>query len=97
MSGCDALVATCVVSGVAIEDVTFIFNGEILFNDTFTNITFVELVQDNITFVEATLQICPVQFDNNGIYTCSISNSISQDEAQFTVNVLTDEGNIQLW
>ena len=90
--GCETFVASCTAIFVSEEDIMFTRNGVRLTNDMFTTINVTQIVSDNNTFTVATLQICSVTQNINGMYECVVSNAFSNDSATFNVSVINEEG-----
>ena len=93
ISGCGAFSATCIASAASLQSFNFIHNGQTLSNDSRATITIVE-IQDQ--FFVAILQLCMVTAEDTGEYSCVIDDGRDQDLANFSVQVINEEGEVAI-
>ena len=92
VNGCDRLVATCSVAGAEVENINFLFEGNMLTNDSTTTITVLEDSLISPPVLTGTLTIDPVTSENAGIYSCQAVTTTVSESRDFTVMVFTQEG-----
>jgi len=67
--------------------VSWSFNGQTLVNASYVTIYDEDVVEGGITFRQSVLQLCLLGRANDGVYTCTVSNGLSQVNATTRVNV----------
>ena len=65
------------------------FNDTLLSNDTSVLVTVYdsEVVGNGLTFTQSILELCSVEVENTGEYSCTASNSRGSNSSSFTLNV----------
>ena len=65
------------------------FGDELLSNETSSLVTVYEsqVEGNNLVFTESILELCSVDVENAGMYSCTANNSIGSSNSTFTLNV----------
>ena len=73
----------CAASGDPSPSIEWFYNGTMLSNDTEVTILY-ELVEiGGVTFAQSILEVCGVEGEDSGEYSCTASNSLGEDTATF--------------
>ena len=66
------------------------FGNELLTNDSLDLVNIFEeiVVHDGLEFVESVLQVCDIDMNDTGVYSCMANNSRGSDSSNFTLNVV---------
>ena len=65
------------------------FGDELLSNETSSLVTVYEsqVEGNNLVFTESILELCSVEVENAGMYSCTANNSIGSSNSTFTLNI----------
>ena len=66
------------------------FNDTLLNNDTSSTLVTVyesQVVENGLVFTQSILELCSVEVDNTGEYSCMANNSRGSNSSSFTLNV----------
>ena len=65
------------------------FNDTLLNNDTSALVTVYEseVMENGLTFTQSILELCSVEVDNAGEYSCTANNSRGSNSSSFTLDV----------
>ena len=80
----------CVAFGVdEPPNIFWQFGDTLLSNDTSALVTVYEseVVENGLTFTQSILELCSVEVDNAGEYSCTANNSRGSNSSSFTLNV----------
>ena len=77
----------CVGYGQPNVDITWSRDGQVILNSSSVSITEEDLIQGGRTFKQSFLQVCSVQFDQSGTYTCSVNNGIMSTNSSLQLSV----------
>jgi len=81
------VILTCVAYGVPHPDVTWSRGGEELTNTTRMTVYSAYLEEGGVPFTQATLEICGVELEDAGMYSCQGSNQNGTDTRSFNLTV----------
>ena len=70
-------------------DIFWRFGDELLSNETSSLVTVYEsqVEGNNLVFTESILELCSVELENDGMYSCTASNSAGSSSSNFTLSV----------
>ena len=83
----DTVTLACTASGVPYPTVQWYKDGVLLTNDSLTTIYNDEFDRDELQFTSSILELCSVNEDDIGTYSCLASNSAGNDSIEFDVQV----------
>ena len=83
----DSLTVSCAATGVPIDNFIFTRDGQVLTDNSNTNITIIEETAGGLTLITAILKLCSVTFDDEGEYSCIAGNAMDNDSATFSVEL----------
>ena len=65
------------------------FGDELLSNETSSLVTIYEsqVEGNNLVFTESILELCSVEVENDGMYSCTANNSAGSSSSNFTLSV----------
>ena len=81
----NTVIFTCVAYGVPHSDVAWSKGGEEVFNTTRMGST--RLEKGGVPFTQAALEICGVELEDAGMYSCQGSNQNGSDTRSFNLTV----------
>ena len=97
----DTVLLTCVAIGPPVLEITWYVPGPDTYigNGTYNDVISVHqssIVQNDILFVTSILEICGIEFENSGEFSCAAYSSDVPDyvSAQFNVTVEDQEGTV---
>ena len=85
------LVAVCVAyGGDKPPSIVWKFGDELLTNDSLDLVNIYEeiVVHDDLEFVESVLQVCDIDMNGTGVYSCTANNSRGCDSSNFILSVV---------
>ena len=97
----DTVLLTCVAHGPPETVITWFVPGPDTYigNGTYNDIISVyrsTSVQNDVLFVTSILEICGIELENSGEYTCLAASESGYDSVQFNVTVEDQEGKIYI-
>ena len=92
------LVAVCVGTGFPQPTISWSVNGSALENTSRITVTEEVFEEGGVTFVQSFLEVCSVNFFDNGLYQCTVANRLANATTYFelAVNLVGGESCIRL-
>ena len=84
----DTVSLACTASGVPYPTVQWYKGGVLLTNESLTSIYNEEFESSGLQFTSSILELCSVNEDDVGTYSCQASNSAGNDSIEFDVQVM---------
>ena len=81
------VLAVCVGTGFPQPSISWTFNGSPLENNTRVSIYEDTTEAAGMTFVESILEVCSVTLLDSGLFECTVSNTLVNATANFTLTV----------
>ena len=84
----DTVTLACTASGMPYPDFQWYKDGELLMNQTLTSIYNEQFENNGGLFTTSILELCSVEVDDSGTYSCQAVNSAGNDSFEFDVRVM---------
>ena len=79
---------TCVGLSEPPPNITWTFEGEAIANDSRTSVYSLELEENGVVFTVSLLELCGVDLEESGTYSCVATGGMANTTAYFQLNVL---------
>ena len=86
----NTVIFTCVALATPLLEVEWTANGETIYNESDPRVSVYSdtLEQGGMTFVVSTLEVCSVELEDEGLYSCVARQGVRNMTAYFTLSVV---------